>query len=814
MRSSANVLLSVIFLAIPSTFADACVLNGPRYQLASDTVHWSLELSDGETCLRGVRFNNVVVDKLMVVSAPQTGHVTLQGTGFSYKAMSDFQGRDFFSLMVSGATNKVPGSSTIEVDVSVSKAGESRRFSTSGPWNWSCTDSNGGTTASCSAPVASSAVNGSCGPANGVALSAAPSTGLCSLGTASAVTGSGPWHWSCAGSDNGTATSCGAPSTQTSGIMPADRLFSWNPGMMSKGGIPNRTTICAALSPSGGNDSAAIQAKLDSCPSNQVVMLNAGTFIVNNYLLIHSPITLRGSGAGLTILKKTDGARGRTSQVVRGTNSILTPVNPGSYTYDTQPIIIVGPSRWPGPDNSTSQNLTADGQQGAFSVTVANGSGFSAGQFVLLDELSGASWQPTPAGFPSAARVWRGDHVAWNIHNPLQPGDDPPAAMSWFSRTNRPTCEIKEIASVSGNTVTFTSPLSIGYRTSHTAQLTRYTAKGSPSAGNGIHVTNAGVENLTTIGGADGEIRFENAAYSWAKHVEVTQWIGEGIAIDGSFRVEVRDSYIHTGSWPEPGGGGYAISFAAGSSEALIENDISMDVNKVMVFRSSGAGSVVAYNYTDDGWIYGTEAWVEAGINASHMAGPHHVLFEGNYSFNSDSDYTHGNAIYLTFFRNWLSGQRRDFADGGNIRAIGLAYGSWWHSFIGNVLGRPGQMTGWTYTDSAMSCDANGNNCTGNNAHWGGSDIWRLGYDPERWSMNPDPQTLSTVVRDGNYDFLTNSQRWHNTPGGFAMPNSMYLDSKPAFFKTHQWPWIDPSTGTIYTLPAKARYDAGTPNSP
>ena len=141
---------------------------------------------------------------------------------------------------------------------------------------------------------------------------------------------------------------------------------------------------------------------------------------------------------------------------------------------------------------------------------------------------------------------------------------NPPAAMSWFWRTNRPTCEIKEIASVSGNTVTFTSPLSIGYRTSHTAQLARYTAKGSPSAGNSIHVTNAGVENLTTIGGADGEIRFENAAYSWAKNVEVTQWIGEGIAINGSFRVEVRDSYIHTGSWPEPGGGGYAISFAAG----------------------------------------------------------------------------------------------------------------------------------------------------------------------------------------------------------------------------------------------------------
>ena len=153
---------------------------------------------------------------------------------------------------------------------------------------------------------------------------------------------------------------------------------------------------------------------------------------------------------------------------------------------------------------------------------------------------------------------------------------------------DRPTNEIKEVASVSGNVVTFTTPLSIGYRTSHTAQLTRYTLTGSQSTANSIHVVNAGVENLTTVGGADGEIRFENAAYSWAKNVEVTQWIGEGVAIDGSFRVELRDSYIHTGSWPEPGGAGYAISFAAGSSEALVENNISIDVNKVMVFRSSG----------------------------------------------------------------------------------------------------------------------------------------------------------------------------------------------------------------------------------
>jgi len=213
--------------------------------------------------------------------------------------------------------------------------------------------------------------------------------------------------------------------------------------------------------------------------------------------------------------------------------------------------------------------LVADGVQGSLSVTVASASGFAAGQFVLLDERSGAAWQPTSAGFPGGAKVWQGDRVAWNMHLPVQQWQDNcgksnssgpydttpgvlPAAMSWFSRTDRPINEIKEIASVSGNTITFTSPLTISYRTSHQAQLTRYTLTGN--ARNSIHMTNAGVEDLSLYGGADGGLRFECAAYCWANNIEVTQWLGEGIAINNSFRVEVRDSIIHEGSWHVPGG--------------------------------------------------------------------------------------------------------------------------------------------------------------------------------------------------------------------------------------------------------------------
>lgn len=54
-------------------------------------------------------------------------------------------------------------------------------------------------------------INGACGPANGVVVSSTPSAGLCSAGSNSAVSGTGPWSWSCLGSRGGTTALCSAP---------------------------------------------------------------------------------------------------------------------------------------------------------------------------------------------------------------------------------------------------------------------------------------------------------------------------------------------------------------------------------------------------------------------------------------------------------------------------------------------------------------------------------------------------------------------------------------------------------------------------
>ncbi|MFA6330187.1 MAG: hypothetical protein WCX64_05920 [Candidatus Micrarchaeia archaeon] len=86
-------------------------------------------------------------------------------------------------------------------------AGSVSAVTGSGPWYWTCVGSNGGTTVGCSANVI---INGACGSSNGAAFASMPSSGLCSAGSASAVSGSGPWSWSCIGVNGGTNASCSA----------------------------------------------------------------------------------------------------------------------------------------------------------------------------------------------------------------------------------------------------------------------------------------------------------------------------------------------------------------------------------------------------------------------------------------------------------------------------------------------------------------------------------------------------------------------------------------------------------------------------
>ena len=79
-----------------------------------------------------------------------------------------------------------------------------------GPWNWTCPGSNGGTTANCLAYFQPVPVNGQCGNAAGKPFIAAPVADLCVSGTASAVAKGDSWSWSCNGLNGGSSISCTA----------------------------------------------------------------------------------------------------------------------------------------------------------------------------------------------------------------------------------------------------------------------------------------------------------------------------------------------------------------------------------------------------------------------------------------------------------------------------------------------------------------------------------------------------------------------------------------------------------------------------
>ena len=530
-------------------------------------------------------------------------------------------------------------------------------------------------------------------------------------------------------------------------VMPTARRTTWNPGI--PGGIPVRTTVCATINAStygnGTQDATSgIQSAINACPVGQVVQLSAGDFLINgsNPLFVSKGITLRGMGPTATKLRKT--------------------------STSGNPLIVVG-ERWP--QTSGATNLTANAPKGATSVQVASTAGLTAGRLVMIDEIT------DPA------------YVYWGPN--CQPGAQ---CRGWFSRSNRPVGQMLEVASVNGNTVTFTTPLHIGFQTAQTAQLVTFTGSG---------VRNAGLEDLYVRGGREDNVILTFAMYSWVKNVESDWSTGDSFAVEFCFRCVLRDSYAHDTPDPNPGGAGYMLSVAWHTSDSLIENNIFMRGNKVMVMRASGGGNVVGYNYFEDGYIGYDQGWMETGMNASHMTTPHFELFEGNQGFNIDGDNSWGGAYAITYFRNHATGKRRSFSDQGNRRAIGLMYGHYDYSFVGNVLGtanqNPAPYSGFAYEDFfPWNSDPIG--------------LWRLGYNPENWNAPADTRVVESVHRHANWDYATDSNDWEN---GYdtTLPNSLYLTQRPPFFGNLPWPWVDATGATkLFTLPARARFDSGNPN--
>jgi hypothetical protein len=367
--------------------------------------------------------------------------------------------------------------------------------------------------------------------------------------------------------------------------------------------------------------------------------------------------------------------------------------------------------------------------------------------------------------------------------------------------------EIKSVDASTG-TLTLTTPL---HWTFHAGGV--YQAQVSRT--NDTATKYAGIESMRIAGGNNpgydgmwaGGIDISNAANSWVKDIQTGGTIGGvHVFVRGSYRVVVRDSYVHHSSNYGYGVDNYGISLGCGSADGLVENNVVRWMNQPVQLDTSGGGNVIGYNYIDNPWSDATPSvgngqWLLGPID-THCSFPHMELIEGNYTPKVGLEDGHGNNGYNTIFRNnltaevannggayplvWGSSQTRQTA---GIAAVEFGPDSGvYTNLVGNVLGSANPTT--ALAPALFESSDNGTPAI-------------LTFDG---GLSDVPVT--TLFATGNYDYFHGSIQWMNGP--VALPNSLYYSSKPAWWPSGSpWPWtgsdLSPMVGT---LPAKALSDS------
>ncbi len=603
--------------------------------------------------------------------------------------------------------------------------------------------------------------------------------------------GSGSGSSSGSGSGSGSSSGGGGPGCDGGacnavppGLLDPDFTTTWNPGILAdtptgkplgNDGLPVRANTCVNVPPISGDATSAIQSALTGCAGkNQVVQLAAGTYSVSATIDVPSGVVLRGAGSvpgsGTTVVSTKGG-----------------PVLSIGTTQDT--ICYSG-----GFDSTAQPLLTADATKETSSVTVASAAGFMAGDLALIDQADDAD-------------VSEGD------------------CGTIFKRTsNYGVSERVEIASVSGNTITLTTPLHFTFTTARQATLSRVSA--TPTKW-------AGIEDLLVQGGRPGGypgqnaggIDVSNAADCWVKNVQVDGTTsGMPIRLAGTYRCVVRDSHFHNSYSYGFAQDNYGIVLACGAADDLVENNVARFMNKPILFNNSGGGNVVGYNYADNEWSCdgnNDDGFQESSIDC-HCAFPHMELLEGNWAPHMGASLTHGNAGYLTYFRNYASSQLSPSSGTANssilwsqpfspqyanVGALQFDSPDVKMTVIGNVLG--------STQDASLGLPADLRTTSTAQASPAATTQVYTSADGSQLSIfiaDTTTVTWSSLWLTGNYDTFDKKVMWNastltkNLPTSTqALPASLYYAKKPGWWPSGMaWPWVGPDlTPKVGALPAQ-----------
>ncbi len=568
--------------------------------------------------------------------------------------------------------------------------------------------------------------------------------------------------------------------TAASEVAPADRLTRWNPGL--PGGIPTFTaifaTIDAAVYGKGTTDATASinsairgAGAVATADRPQVVYLPSGTYRISDSILMdQSHVVLRGAGPGLT---KIIGVPGKKQASIR-----------------------VG-WKW----NYTGVwNVVGDVPKGSTSITVSDASAIEVGDVLQIDQQDDLSYVRI---LPDS--IYRKRQPATSYDGPGTGGAPGVNGGPW-----RSVAQQIEVASKHGNTLGLSGVTHIAFSASQAPQVFKTATARAGEPGTRY----AGVEDLYISGGTYDNIIFRNTAYCWVRNIE-----SDGRPLDAdhgvdrqhvnlehAYRCEVRDSYFHHARFINYGGNAYGISIGDASSDNLVENNISVQLNKPIIMNASGGGNVIAYNYADNAYSVNSPGWQENVIDGNHESFPHYELFEGNWAGNLGADCTHGNSGWEMWFRNYSQGRNSSppVPDSENMRAVGVDGWNRSYSFVGNVL----NVQVVNGVSPVYECKADGP-CMKADA------VYRVGANALKetgiglYHSFDDGTALAQLYRHGNWDNIHNGVIWDPNHPNHSLPASLYLKKKPAFFGNNPWPWAGPDLNPMVgILPAKARYDS------
>jgi hypothetical protein len=574
----------------------------------------------------------------------------------------------------------------------------------------------------------------------------------------------------------------------------------WMPGV--PGGIPagtNDTALTPGQMTVSGINSAISAASDRGSPNDlRVVNLPAGTYSLSGTIVPQNYVILRGAGAW-------GGGRTRLNFDADG------GIKPPNIDWGSVPI--------------TNMSLSAGGSlpAGSTTVPVVSTAGFAVGDLIQLDQKDDLSYVWLyDAGYEKRAPFTDGPY-----HGPISPG------VNGF----RSVGSVHVVTAVDAGlkTIAFDPPTRMDYtyfsKSNGTTQLQPQVWRVSRRDTDGLWYF--GLESLSMAGPQEGAIVLHAGAYNFIKDVETDGSANGGISNDHvcwehQFRSEIRRLYAHhTHGGQYSGGANYGINLNAYTSECLVIDSIAMIMNKPMQTNCAGPGNVFAYNYVDDTSANGGD-WMDGAINGSHQSFTHFLLVEGNLSANIGCDTTHGNSGYMAFLRNCSLGQSTHIPNGANVRAANTDAFQREMAFIGNVLmtsaGGSYEMTGAVGGHGIWSIGQNGDGGSGDAYDGQRTYPWsnNMNYSGTLWDGRTPTFTTKAadkLFRHGNWDSVHSSIfDWNAGFPGHHIASSYFLTSAPNFFGAHDWPWIDP-TGTsagdrVKTLPAKARFDAGTPFAP